>query len=338
MAYTRSMSQPNPGLVWDTLTAHQRSAALRAAVELNVFGALSNGHKTAAAIAQHCGVPERGIRILCDYLTIAGLIAKNGGEYLHTPTSAVFLAPDSRASMAPTVPFLLNSKILRASDLLTETIRRGQTALEEPLAGEEVTEWVTFAQSMHPMMGAAAEFMAEVGSRNGAPSKVLDVAASHGVFGLAFARRSADTRIVAQDFSSVLDVTRAKVNAAGHAAQYKFCPGSAFTVDFGEGYNVILVTNLYHHFDMPTCVTLMRRFHAALADGGMMLTLEMVPDEDRISPPAPAAFSMMMLANTPSGDAFTFSEYQQMLSAAGFGSVEKFDVPQSPQQLVVAVK
>ena len=128
------MSQPNPGLVWDTRTAHQRSASLRTAVELNVFGALSNGHKTSAAIAQHCGVPERGIRILCDYLTIAGLIAKNGAEYSHTPTSAVFLAPDSPASMAPTVPFLLNSKILRASDLLTETIRRGQTALEEPLA------------------------------------------------------------------------------------------------------------------------------------------------------------------------------------------------------------
>ncbi len=332
------MSQPNPGLVWDTLTAHQRSAALRAAVELNVFGALSEGHKTAAAIAQRCGVPERGIRILCDYLTIAGLIAKDAGEYAHTPTSAVFLAPDSPASMAPTVPFLLSSKILRASDLLTETIRRGQTALAEPLAGEEVTEWVTFAQSMHPMMGAAAGFMAEVGSRNGAPAKVLDVAASHGLFGMAFARRSAATKIVAQDFDSVLDVTRGKVAAAGLAAQYEFRPGSAFTVDLGEGYDVILVTNLYHHFDMPMCVTLMRRFHAALAGGGMMLTLEMVPDEDRISPPAPALFSMMMLVNTPAGDAFTLSEYRQMLSEAGFGGIEKFDVPQSPQQLVVAVK
>ncbi|MBM3798292.1 MAG: SAM-dependent methyltransferase [Acidobacteria bacterium] len=206
------------------------------------------------------------------------------------------------------------------------------------LAGDEVTEWVTFAQSMHPMMGAAAEFMAEVASRNGAPAKVLDVAASHRFFGLAFARCSAATKIVAQDFPSVLEMTRAKVNAAGLASQYDFLPGSACTVDLGSGYDVILVTNLYHHFDMPTCVTLMRRFHAALAKGGMMLTLEMVPDEDRISPPAPASFSMMMLANTPAGDAFTLAEYRQMLSDAGFGSIEKFDVPQSPQQLVVAVK
>ncbi|MCC6536204.1 MAG: class I SAM-dependent methyltransferase [Bryobacterales bacterium] len=332
------MSQPNPGLVWDTFTAHQRTAALRAAVELNLFGALSEGHKTAAAIAQRCGVPERGMRILCDYLVIAGLVNKTANEYSHTPTSAVFLAPDSPASMAPTMPFMLNAKILRASQLLTETIRLGRTALEEPLAGEEVKEWVTFAQSMHPMMAAAADFMAAVGSRRGAPARVLDIAASHGLFGMAFARRAASTMIVAQDFASVLDVTREKVTTAGLAAQYEFLPGSAFSVDLGAGYDVILVTNLYHHFDMPTCQTLMRRFHTALSDGGVMLTLEMVPDEDRISPPAAAAFSMMMLANTPAGDAFTMSEYQQMLRNAGFGEIEKLDVPQSPQQLVVAVK
>jgi hypothetical protein len=332
------MSEPNPGLVWDTLNAHQRTAALRAAVELNVFGALSAGHKTAAAIAQHCGVPERGIRILCDSLTISGLIAKSEDGYTHTPTSAVFLAPDSPASMAPTVPFILSAKILRASELLTETIRRGHTALEEPLAGEEVTEWVTFAQSMHPMMGPAAGFMAEVASQQGPPAKVLDVAASHGLFGMAFARRNAATKVVAQDFPSVLDVTRAKVTAAGLDSQYEYLPGSAFTIDLGTGYDVILVTNLYHHFDMPTCEVLMRRFHAALNEGGKMLILEMVPNEDRISPPAPASFAMMMLCNTPAGDAFTLAEYQQMLTASGFSGIEKLDVPQSPQQLVVAVK
>lgn len=332
------MSEPNPALVWDTLTAHQRTAALRAAIDLNVFGALSQGHKTAAAISHHCGVPERGIRILCDSLAISGLIAKTDGEYAHTPTSAVFLAPDSPASMAPTVPFLLSAKILRASDLLTETIRRGHTALEEPLAGEEVAEWVTFAESMHPMMAPAAEFMAEVGSQPSVPAKVLDVAASHGLFGMAFARRHTATTIVAQDFATVLDVTRAKVTAAGLESQYQFLPGSAFTVDLGQGYDVILVTNLYHHFDMATCQTLMGRFHDALADGGRMLILEMVPNEDRISPPAPASFAMMMLVNTPSGDAFTLTEYRHMLTAAGFSGIEKLDVPHSPQQLVVAVK
>lgn len=332
------MSEPNPGIVFDLINSHQRTAALRAAVELNVFGALGKEGATASAVAQRCGMPERSARILCDYMTVAGLLEKAGGVYSHTPTSAAFLDPASPASMAPTIPFLLAPKILQASSLLTETIRRGHTALEEPLAGEEVAEWVTFARSMHPMMAGAAEFLATVGSEAGAPRKVLDVAASHGLFGMAFARRNAATRVTALDFPSVLDVTREKVRAAGLDGQYDYLSGSAFQVELGQGYDVVLVTNLYHHFDIPTCETLMRRFHAALAPGGRMLTLEAVPDEDRISPPMPATFAMMMLANTPSGDAYTLSEYKAMLAKTGFHGVEKRDVPRSPQQLVIAVK
>lgn len=309
-------------------------------MELDVFGALTAGHSSAPAIAAHCGVPARGIRILCDYLAIAGLVDKAGdGTYRHTPTSAVFLCPNSPASMAPTLPFLLNKKILRGSDVLTDTIRAGRTALKEALAGDEVEEWTTFARTMHPMMGAAAEYMAAVGSEGGtAPEKVLDVAASHGLFGLAFARHSPGTQVVALDFPSVLDVTRQRVEAAGFQAQYRFLPGSAFRVDPGTGYDIVLVTNLYHHFDMPTCETLMRRFQAALKPGGRMLTLEMVPNEDRVTPPVAASFAMMMLANTPAGDAFTLSEYTEMLTRSGFHSVELRQVPQSPQQLVIGTK
>jgi hypothetical protein len=66
-----------------------------------------------------------------------------------------------------------------------------------------------------------------------------------------------------------------------------------------------------------------------------MLILEFVPNQDRISPPAPASFSLMMLANTPGGDAYTMAEYGEMLDAAGFGTREVRDVPMSAQQLIV---
>jgi hypothetical protein len=80
----------------------------------------------------------------------------------------------------------------------------------------------------------------------------------------------------------------------------------------------------------------MKRFHAALRPGGRMLTLEFVPNEDRVSPPVSASFSLFMLANTPAGDAYTMAEYSEMLDAAGFGTREIMDVPNSPQRLIVA--
>ena len=328
------MSEPNPTLIWETITAHQRSAALKAAVELGVFDKLGSGPLTAAELASETGVAERGVRILCDFLTVNGLIAKTNDHYSHTLTSAVFLDSRSPASMAPTLPFLMNEKLMEASHLLTETIRRNRTALDEPLAGEEVREWVTFAQTMHPMMAGAAEFIASVIVREGTPTKVLDVAASHGLFGIAVARLAPDCEIVALDFPSVLEVTAQNARAAG--VPISLLPGSAFTTELGSGYDAVIVTNLFHHFDVKDNIALMKRFHAGLRPGGRMLTLEFVPNDDRISPPIAAAFSLMMLANTPAGDAYTMSEYSKMLDEAGFGARELLDVPKSPARLIVA--
>jgi ubiquinone/menaquinone biosynthesis C-methylase UbiE len=328
------MSEPNPTLIWETITAHQRSAALKAAVELGVFNALRNGPMTAAELASGAGVAERAMRILCDFLTVHRLIAKADGHYSHTPTSAMFLDSQSPASMAPTLPFIMNDKIMRATHLLTETIRQNRTALEEPLAGDEVREWVTFAQTMQPMVAVAAEFIASVIMRAGTPAKVLDVAASHGLFGIAVARLAPKCEIVALDFPSVLEVTARNARAAG--VPITLLPGSAFTAELGTGYDAVIVTNLFHHFDAPNNIALMKRFHAALCPGGRMLTLEFVPNEDRISPPVPASFSLMMLALTPAGDAYTMEDYSRMLDAAGFGAREIMDIPRSAQQLIVA--
>ncbi|MBV9155786.1 MAG: class I SAM-dependent methyltransferase [Acidobacteriaceae bacterium] len=329
-----AMSEPNPTLVWETITAHQRSAALKAGVELGVFDALSKGPITAAELARNAGVAERPMRILCDFLAVHGLINKADGHFCHTPTSAAFLDSHSPASMAPTLPFLMNDKLIKATHLLTETIRQNRTALDEPLAGDETREWVTFARTMQPMMRTAAEFIAGVILRAGMPAKVLDVAASHGLFGITVARLAPQCEIVALDFPSVLEVTAENARAAG--VRITLLPGSAFSAELGTDYDAVIVTNLFHHFDRTDNITLMKRFHAALRPGGLMVILEFVPNEDRISPPVPASFSLMMLANTPGGDAYTMAEYCQMLDAAGFGTREIIDVPGSAQQLIVA--
>jgi 2-polyprenyl-3-methyl-5-hydroxy-6-metoxy-1,4-benzoquinol methylase len=329
-----SLSEPNPAFIFEMMTAHQRSAAMKAGIELGVFDALGAGPATAAELAKRAQVAERGMRILCDCLTIYGVIAREEGRYQHTPTSAVFLDAKSPASMASMWPFLMNDKILLASRLLTDTIRLGRTALPETLAGDEVKEWVTFAQTMQPMMAGAAEYIADVVLREGAPAKVLDVAASHGLFGFAIGRRVPACEIVALDFPSVLEVTKEHARAAG--VTITPLPGSAFTAELGTGYDAVLVTNLFHHFSPDDCIALMRRFHAALRPGGRMVVLEFVPNEDRLTPPVVAAFAMMMLVNTPAGDSHPMSEYDRMLDAAGFGARELTDVPQSAHRLIVA--
>ena len=67
-----------PEHIFETLNAYQKTAALKAAIELDVFSAIAAGATTHAAIAKRCQTSERGMRILCDYLVINGFLIKNG--------------------------------------------------------------------------------------------------------------------------------------------------------------------------------------------------------------------------------------------------------------------
>src|SRR5450432_3843556 len=82
---------PSPHLFFQTVNSYQRTAALKAAIELEVFTAMGEGNATAAAIAERCQTSERGMRILCDYLCIMGFLTKDDGHYGLTQDSAVFL-------------------------------------------------------------------------------------------------------------------------------------------------------------------------------------------------------------------------------------------------------
>ena len=130
----------------------------------------------------------------------------------------------------------------------------------------------------------------------------------------------------AVDWSNVLQVAEENAARAGLNERFHVLPGSAFDVECGSGYDLVLMPNFLSHFDLATCEKLLRKVHAALKPDGRAAIMAMIPNEDRISPPRPAGFALIMLATTPAGDAYTYAEYQQMLRNAGFGSSEKHEL------------
>ena len=165
---------------------------------------------------------------------------------------------------------------------------------------------------------------------------VLDIAAGHGAFGIAFARRHPSVEVVAVDWPAVLAVAEDNARAAGVADRYRTVPGSAFDVDYGHGYDLVLLANFLHHFDPPTCERLLAKVWAALAEGGRAVSVEFVPNEDRVSPALPAAFSLVMLCCTPTGDTHTFAELDRMFRRAGFARSELHALPPSPEHAIIS--
>lgn len=340
MATASTSQRPSPERIFDVLTAYQSSAALKSAIELDLFTAIAEGADTADTLAKRAGAAERGVRILCDYLAIQNFLTKKDGRYALTQESAIFLNRRSPAYMGTIAGFLASEPSKKNFELLTEAVRKGGTAAaqgDNTKPNDEV--WVAFARTMAPLTTGSAAFLAELaGAKERKPCKVLDVAAGHGMFGITLAKQNPNAQIVALDWAPVLEVARENAEAAGVTSQITLRPGSAFETELGDGYDFVLLTNIFHHFDPPTCEKLMRRVHAALKPGGRAITLEFVPNEDRVTPPMAAGFSLIMLAATDSGDAYTFSEYEKMFAKAGFRKTTLHPVPDMPQQALVSEK
>ena len=332
--------RPTPERIFNALNAYEDTAVLKTAIDLDVFTAIEEGANTAADLARRVNAAERGVRILCDNLVIMELLIKVDGQYSLTQESALFLNRKSPACLASMSQFLGSERHRENFDRLTEAVRKGGSAGnwgDNTKPNDEL--WTLFARSMAPLTVPAAEFISGLlRAEEGGPMRVLDIAAGHGMYGVTLARKNPKAEIVAVDWPAVLEVAQENARKLGVAERYSVRAGSAFDADLGRAYDYALLTNIFHHFDIPTCETLMRRVFAALKPGGKAITLEFVPNEDRVTPPTTARFSLVMLANTDAGDAYTFSEYEKMFRNAGFAKSTLHPVPDMPQQVVVSEK
>jgi ubiquinone/menaquinone biosynthesis C-methylase UbiE len=337
---TPASQQPSPQLFFQTINAHFQTEALKAAIELEVFTAIGEGNKTAADIATRINGTEKGTRVLCDFLTIMGMLTKDNDTYGLTLDSSVFLDKRSPAYLGGATEFLCDPGMTAGSKDIAGAVRKGGTIMEnDGTVGPNNEVWVKFARAMAPMMAMPAQMMASlVDPQADQKLKILDIAAGHGLYGLAFATRNKQAEVTALDWTAVLEVAKENAEKFGVVDRYHTIEGSAFDVDFGTGYDLILLTNFLHHFDPPTNEALLRKVRASLNDGGRAITLEFVPNDDRVTPPESASFAIIMLASTPTGDAYTFADLERMFANAGFSKSSAHRLLPTAQTAVISEK
>ena len=333
-------NSPSPEHFFRSINAYHLTQALKGALDLDVFTAIAEGKTTPKALAEARQASERGMRILCDFLAVTGFLTKSGANYGLTPDSAMFLDRRKPTYVGDTSDFLLSTTMAEAFSDVAAAVRKGGTvSSEEGTMSPDNPVWVKFARAMQPLAFVTAQSLTGLVKLDPAKkTKALDIAASHGLYGLAFAQQYPNLEVVAVDWANVLEVGKENAAKFGMSDRWRALPGSAFDVDFGDGYDLVLIPNFFHHFDAPTNEKLMRKIHAALNPGGRAITSEFIPNEDRTEPPQSVTFALVMLASTTNGDAYTFSEYEKMFSNAGFSRSEMVQPEKGIQQVVISYK
>jgi len=326
-----------PVKFFETMQAYQRSAALKAGIELELFTAIGDGSKTVEALAEKLDASQRGVRILCDFLVVLGFLTKRDDQYGLTADAAVFLDKKSPAYAGDAVKFLASPTVMGGFSDLATVVRTGKPLAEKPFVDNENQAWVDFARGMAPLAFVIAQ-AAEKILRANSPMKILDVAAGHGMFGIALARENPQATIMALDWPAVLVVAQENAERWNVSQRLQLLAGDAREAPLGTGFDLVLLPNILHQWDRGTIQQFLDKARAALVPGGRIAIIELAPNHDRVSPPISAAFALNMLANTPTGDAYTVSEYQEMLGESGLFPGEVHALAPTPHRLIVGIK
>jgi len=159
-AQPTSGQQPSLNLFFETLSAHHRTEALKAAIELNLFTAIGEGNHSADAIATRIGGLVRATRMLCDFLVVIGFLTKSSKGYELTADSAMFLDRRSPTYTGDAVRFLGSSMLTEPFKNLAGIVRNGRNAIDSTVAPEHPV-WMDFARAMAPVVGLPAQLLAQ---------------------------------------------------------------------------------------------------------------------------------------------------------------------------------
>lgn len=317
--------------------SHQVSRILATSLQLGIFSLIGGTQRAAEEIARDAHTSLRGTAMLLDALVALQLIEKKNDRYSLTSVSARFLRRESSEYLGAMYE---NDRLFSDWAKLTEVVKTGKpvTRLETQKSAEEF--FPNLVKSLHIMnrepAKATARALGAGSERRGL--RVLDVACGSGVWSIAIAEEDRDASLTAQDFPGVLELTKTFLKRHEVDSRYEFLPGDLKSVDFGANkYDIALLGNIVHSEGEKSSRDLFQRMFKALAPGGKLAIIDMVPNDERTAPPFPLLFAINMLIHTEEGSTYTLQEYRDWLRGAGFAQVETADIG-SHSPLIIASK
>lgn len=336
---TATPAQVTPERIMQMAWGYVPPLVLEAAIRHRVFDVLDSGPKDIWEIQKATGASARGLTAIMDALVGLSFLAKD-------EQNRFSLTPESSAFLVSTKPSFQGGLIKHCSEHLiprwlhiNEVVATGKpvSAVNEEKSGGEFFH--NFVLDIFPMSYPSAQALAahmNYGA-DGAPVRVLDLAAGSGVWGIAQAQSSPRVRVTAVDWPEVIDVTKKTVAKFALSDRFSFVVGDLHDADFGSGYNIATLGHILHSEGEGRSRELLAKTCRSLAGGGTIAIQEFLVNKERTGPLNGLFFAVNMLINTTEGNTWSFEEIGAWLEEAGFTNPRLLESP-GPSPLILATK
>lgn len=307
------------------MQAYKQTSLLRAGIELGVFDHLGDGPVDVDTVANGIGAAPRGTRILLNALAAIRVVETDGERYWIPADTADLLVSTRPTFAGGMIKVFAGDREWDSMKDIASAIKHGGTVEDQNAETPEYDYWTDFAANANVVAEPTAEVLAaqiQDWANAKGELKVLDVACGHGVYGYTVAKHFPQAKIWSLDWENVLPVAKEHATRIGVVDRVDFIAGDMFEVPLGGPYDLVLITNVTHHFSQEKALELVRRGASVLAPGGRLgivgfTSSDKLPAED----PAPYLFDVLMLAWTTQGEVHSEAVYDRMLAQAGLRAI-----------------
>ncbi|MFO7775348.1 MAG: methyltransferase [Candidatus Hydrogenedentota bacterium] len=268
---------------------------------------------SAEAVAQKLGWSPRGTRMLLDGLLGLGLVEKRDGAYWNAPIASHSLVSSSAGYQGHILQHKAHG--WDAWSRLDEAVAQGAPPPEGRTERNE-EELRAFILGMDDGGRLSARDMLE--RIDLTPYRhMLDIGGGPGSYPIAFLQRHPNMRATLIDKPNVIEIAREQVAKAELEDRIEFIEGDFLETDFGDGYDLVLLSNIIHMLDAEANARLVQRCVDAMVSGGLLIIKDFIVDDARTGPPFSLFFALNMLLHTEGGDTYRESDVMEWTRDAG---------------------
>jgi SAM-dependent methyltransferase len=298
--------------------AYWESAALMAAVELEVFTAIAHGHDTVETVARAVGISARNAERLLTALAAMTLLDRTGDRFTNAADVQRFLVKDGERYAGPWI--LFTKPRWEAFGKLSEHLRRR----EENHLGQYVEFRVDDARRYHAAtysigMGAARLFSRSVDLTG--RKLMLDLGGGSGAYSIVATKTWPGLKAIVLDLPPVAVVATEYIAKNDAADRVSAMPGDFTQTDFPKGADVVVMASNLPQYEPALIRLVVAKAFAAMAPGGEMHLIGETLHDDRRGPLSAALWGLNEAIQGSTGVAHTEGEVTGYLREAGFTQV-----------------
>ncbi|HET9528837.1 MAG TPA: class I SAM-dependent methyltransferase [Blastocatellia bacterium] len=320
-----------PVPVIDAVLSITKARTIMAGVRLGIFEALRNEPLGSAEIAERCGLDAECTELLLRTLVFAGYLKQNGGGYALSRLSKKSLVSGAETELVGYLQW--NYTQWEMLENLEDLIRTGR-GIDFHETMTDRAAWADYQRAMLELARLGAPVVASrVPVRRGA-KRLLDLAGSHGLIGAAICRRHPPMK------SEVLELPVAIEHARRLARDEKIDDivshraGDIRVDDLGNQNDVVLLSNILHHFNPETILDILDRAYRSLNPDGTVAIWE-IEASDKNRKPDEADGGALLFRLTSNAGCYSGSEYARGLKQIGFKRVRTSRPALSPGNVLV---